>query len=240
MRWAHGDPGDRVPHERARTRSRVNLFSCAVALALGASTARVSAQDLDSLRTLVEDNHLFIEFAIPVQALKAARLEVVLDEQGLNVDCIVSSEVRQRERFLPRTVVRDVVRRTLSYSRWYEEYAITESGQQTSSVKSFYSQLDRFRRFSRIRIVDLGILEPDQEYDVRLELVLVKRLPDVNRGAGEMTFGGVSVPKEMAELFRGKGNLFQIRLESLTFKGSGPKGRLFGMGADAAGARARP
>ncbi len=200
------------------------------------------ADGLDSLRSFVDGAGLFVRFAIPARSLREARLETTLEDQGLDVDCVVSTEIREKGRFIRHTVVREVVRRRLSYSRWYEEYTLSENGQDVATHKSYYPILDRFRRFERIRVVDLGILEAGREYTLDLEVSLVPRLPGEGSGVKQANLSGMVprgvLPKELVDVFRGRGSLLSIRKESPVFRAGELPERLFGVSMDEAGARA--
>ena len=172
-------------------------FAVCAALVLGGAAERCLASTLDSLRSFVDAESLFIDFAVPIRSLRAARVDAALDEQGLSVDCVITTEVRKKAGFLNHTVIKNVVRRTLSYSRWYEEYVLAENAREISTHKSYYPALDRFRRFSRLRVVDLGILDPSQEYSIRLDLDLVPRLPSEKTQGRDPSFAGVGVPRDM-------------------------------------------
>ena len=223
-----GAPGSaRSPQAWPPTGRRASALRWAVlALLLVAAVPPCRGQGLDSLNSHEEGGSLFIGFAIPIQSLREARLDDALEERGLSVDCVVSTEVRKKERFGHRMVVREVVRRTLSYSRWYEEYVLTENAREIATQKSYYASLDRFRRFTMLHVVDLGILEPGEEYTIQLEVALVPRPPSGRSGGEDVKLAGV-LPKEMMALFRGKGSLLSIRMESPAFRPGQLPGRLF-------------
>ena len=196
----------------------VLLHLALLALALVATAPACLAQGLDSLKSTVEDGSLLVRFALPVRSLRAAGIEKALDEQGLSVECEVSVEVRKKEGLLNRTVVKALVRRSLSYSRWYEEYVLSENAREVATSKSYYVTLERFRRFTRMKVADLGTLDPGQDYTVRIEVSLVPRVP-AKRAAGESpTLAGVGMAKDMLDLFKGKGSLLSIKIESAAFR----------------------
>ena len=187
-------------------------------LALTATAPACLAQGLDSLTSTMEDGSLLVGFALPVRSLKAAGIEKALDEQGLSVECEVSIEVRKKEGLLSHTVVKMLVRRALSYSRWYNEYVLSENTREVATSKSYYNTLDRFRRFSRVKVADMGTLDPGQDYTVRIEVSLVPRVPTRGTGGTTLALAGVGVGADMLGLFKGKGSLLSIKVESATFR----------------------
>ena len=231
----------RLAARRPRTQLHAPLLAvlCVRAiLAFAPGVAACSAEGLDSLTTRVEGNSLLLDFAIPLRALRNARLDVALEEQGLNVDCLVSAELRKKEGLFAHTVVKTVLRRTLSYSRWYDEYVLSENAREVSTHRSYFASLDAFRRVAGLRVVDLGILDPGLGYSVHLEVALLPRLPDPRSKGPDIARAGLGVSKEMLDLLRGKGSLLSIRLDSLPFRGGAPPGRLFGMQSGTAWAAA--
>jgi hypothetical protein len=184
-------------------------------IALAAAASPCLAQDLDSLTSYVEDGTLFVTFSLPLRSLRAAKLETALEEQGLSVECGVSVEVRKREGLLGRTVVKALFRRALSKSRWYDEYVLSENAREIATSKSYYTTLDRFRRFWRLKVADLGTLDPGEVYTVRIEVSLVPRVP--TRGAGGAAPALAGVGSDMLGLFKGK-SLLSIKVESATFR----------------------
>jgi hypothetical protein len=166
----------------------------------------------------MEGGDLLVGFALPVRSLRAAGIEKALDEQGLSVECEVSVEVRKKEGLLNHTVVKALVRRALSYSRWYDEYVLTENAREVATSKSYYTTLDRFRRFSRLKAADVGTLDPGQDYTVRLEVSLVPRVPAKRAGGGSPNLASLGVAKDMLDLFKGKGSLLSIKMESAAFR----------------------
>ena len=192
------------------------LLLALLALALTATAPACLAQGLDSLTSTMENGNLLVGFALPVRSLRAAGIEKALDEQGLSVDCEVSVEVRKKEGLLSRTVVKALVRRALSYSRWYDEYVLSENAREIANSKSYFTTLDRFRRFSALKVADMGTLDPGQDYTVRIEVSIVSRVP--TRGTGGTTLALAGVGADMLGLFKGKGSLLSIKVESATFR----------------------
>jgi hypothetical protein len=188
-----------------------------ITLALGLPAAPSHAQGLDSLVSQLDAGSLFVGFSLPVRSLRAAGVEKALDEQGLSVDCEVSIEVRKKEGLLSRTVVKTLVRRSLSHSRWYDEYVLSENAREVATSKSYYGTLDRFRRFARMKVADLGTLDHGQAYTVRLEVSLVPRVAAKRASGASVVLAGVGAPQEMLELFKGRRSLLAIKVESASF-----------------------
>jgi len=194
------------------------LLLALLALALTAAAPACLAQGLDSLKSTMDEGNLLVGFALPVRSLRAAGIEKALDEQGLSVECEVSIEVRKKEGLLNRTVVKALVRRALSYSRWYEEYVLSENAREVATSKSYYVTLERFRRFARMKVADMGTLDPGQEYTVRIEVSLAPRVP-AKRARGESpNLASLGVAKDMLDLSKGKGSLLSIKMESAAFR----------------------
>ena len=207
---AHRGPGGFV--------SCAALLLALLAFTLTAGTPACLAQGLDSLASTMDNGSLLVGFSLPVRSLKAAGIEKALDEQGLSVECEVSIEVRKKEGLLSHTVVKMLVRRALSYSRWYNEYVLSENAREVATSKSYYTTLDRFRRFSGLRVADLGTLDPGQNYTVRIEVSLVPRVPTRGTGSTTPALAGVGVGADMLGLFKGRGSLLSIKVESATFR----------------------
>lgn len=199
----------------------VFLLLALLAFALAAAAPACRAQSLDSLASHLDGGGLLVGFSLPLHSLRTAGIEKALDEQGLSVECEMSVEVRKKEGLLSRTVVKALVRRALSYSRWYDEYVLSENSREVATCKSYYTTLDRFRRFSNLKVADMGTLDPGQEYTVRIEVSLVTGMPAQRPGGASPSLAGIGAAKDLLELFKGKGRLLSIKIESATFRPTG-------------------
>jgi hypothetical protein len=192
-------------------------------------TARVAlASELDSLLYHADDAVLRVDFMLPVSVVNNVGIEEALDDHGLTVECMVTVEVHKWLRFGRDLVVKNPVVRTLRYSKFYDEYILTESGREPSIEDSYYKSLDRFRRLTAVPVIDLYLLEPGEAYTVSLE-VRVRALPKSTRDQGggpQVTQMGfvppASIFKDIAKEWRKKGDLIHVEYESPKFTASDP------------------
>jgi hypothetical protein len=200
------------------------IFLIVVTLAVAGP---VRGHELDSLDCRVEDGAMTLGFLFPVATLPLAELEKVLEDQGLLVEVRVSIEVRKQGRFLSSTFVMTTNVRTLAYSRWYDEFVLNENAKEILTSRSYYGAVDSFRRYDGIEVAETGILEPDADYRIIVDVKGRLRLPEVG-GAGEsLSLAGLSLPLELADRLRKKNEVFSIRTQSEKFSGRDVPARLF-------------
>jgi hypothetical protein len=193
------------------------------------------AQDLDSLASRTDGGTLVVSFLVPRGELKSAGIEHILDDLGLEAECRVSLEVRKSGRFAKfggGSFTKTVVVRTLRYSRWYDEYVLSENAREILTDRSYYKSLEQFRRFVDLSVVDLGILDPGEEYVVHLELSVRPRPPSQTQTRSSVNVAGVNEVGELAkqgyDFMRKKADLFHLELESRHFASDAVPSHLFG------------
>ena len=162
---------------------------------------------------------LFVDFLLPMAALKSKELQAALDDNGLTIECSISIEV-QRSREL---VSKKPILRTMKYSKWYEEYNLEETSKEIFTSASYYESMNRFRRFTHIPVIELCFLEPAQNHKVTLEIKVRARPPAQGQSGAAVKLAGM-VPGaqgkpigDVAKLLSKKGDFFSITLESQEF-----------------------
>jgi hypothetical protein len=218
------------PFRRAVSRPglpAVAILSLAFGLMISLPVLPCRGQGLDSLKCQVVDGALTVAFQLPTSALKVAGLDQALDEQGLQVESRVILEVKQKGGLGSSTVVKVMNLRNLAYSRWYDEYVMSEDAQEVLSNHSYYRALDAFRRYRDLSIINVGVLDPDATYSVTLEVHVQLKLPDPGAGKKDFEMAGFSLPWQIVELFKKKGEVLSIKLDSEKFQGQAVPEQLF-------------
>jgi hypothetical protein len=223
--------GKGLSHAPRSGRPGPQLSAAILILVVFGTVGRVGpswGQEPDSLKCHVQDRAIKLSFQLPVPVLKIAGIEQALEEQGLSAECMVSIEVKERGGLRSKTFVRVVNVRTLTYSRWYDEYILSENAEEILSDRSYYKTLDSYRRYDDLKIVDVGILERDKEFTVVLEVKAKLRFPDNRGDSGDFVAAGFSLPGELVDVFRKKGVFYSFKVESETFSGGEVPGQLLG------------
>jgi hypothetical protein len=185
-----------------------------------------AASDLDSLLYKSDDSMLYVDFMLPVSAVSGTGIETALDEHGLTVECLVTIEVRKPRRLGHDLVVKSPIVRTLRYSKFYDEYILSERGSEPSINSSYYKSLDMFRRFTAVEVIDLYLLEAGEDYTVVLD-VRIRAVPAITRDqdpgkslAGMGLVAPGSVLPDVIKEWQKKGAFVHIEYESSRFTAS--------------------
>ncbi len=199
------------------------LFACIIVAGAVDGTASAETCRLDSLSYRSDDTMLYIDFLLPMAALKSKELQAALDDNGLTIECVISIEVQRSQKFGSEVVSKKPILRTIKYSKWYSEYNLEEASKEIFTSASYYESMNRFRRFTRIPVIELCFLDPDQNHRVSLEMTVRGRPSAQDRSGGATKLAGM-VPDaqgkaiaDIAKLWRKKGDFFSVALESQEF-----------------------
>ena len=102
------------------------LFACIIVAGAMDGTASAATYQLDSLSYQSDDTMLYIDFLLPMAALKSKELQAALDDNGLTIECVISIEVQRSQKFGSEVVSKKPILRTIKYSKWYNEYNLEE------------------------------------------------------------------------------------------------------------------
>jgi hypothetical protein len=189
----------------------LSLAACSIGLLIAADNA--VAYELDSLFYRVDQTALCINFMLPIAVVKSPEIEQALDDHSLTVQCLVALEVRRSHRFKNDVVIKSAVIRELRYSKFNDEYVLTEKGKEVSVSNSYYTSLDRLRRFATVPVIDLYLLEPDESYTVVLD-IRVRAGPSAHRAQSPgKSLAGIGVEQATSQAYPDLGiiDLFKKR-----------------------------
>lgn len=151
--------------------------------------------------------------------LKSKELQAALDDNGLTIECSISIEVR-RSREL---VSKKPILRTITYSKWYDEYNLEETSKESFTSASYYESMNRYRRFAHVPVIELCFLGPAQNHKVTLE-IKVRARPPAQGQSGTVVKYASMVPgpqgkyiEDVAKLWSKKGDIFSVTSESQEF-----------------------
>jgi hypothetical protein len=189
-------------------------------LLIAAMHTPASCHEPDSLSYCSDGDALYASFLISVDAIKEGNLRDVLDEKGLEIECRLTAKVYEGRAVGGEMVDMNPLKRRLEYDDWYQEYVVNEGLPDEFRTTSYIEALERFRRFIRVKIVDLYLLEPGSPYSLSLEAEARVRDPVSSGSGGGANLAGVAagVRDVVSDVFSGEDKpLFSVESEQEGF-----------------------